>query len=87
MPDWLYWTVLFVLSVPVWYGFGWVIFDGIAEFFECIKYWLMPDIISWIRGEGFDDMGAEFKLFIWGLMCFGASFGLHWLAQTYIISG
>ena len=30
---------------------------------ECLKYWLMPDIVSWFRGEWSEDFWAEMRLF------------------------
>lgn len=34
-------------------------------FFECIGYWLKPDILSWFQGEHLEDCWAEMKLFLW----------------------
>lgn len=28
-----------------------VFFDSFDEFVEAIKFWLIPDIISWLRGQ------------------------------------
>ncbi|MGD7654133.1 MAG: hypothetical protein ACQCXQ_13010 [Verrucomicrobiales bacterium] len=41
--------------------FGWM-FDGFDEFMECVRYSLMPDMISLFRGEYFEDMVKSFKL-------------------------
>ena len=41
------------------------IFSDKEEFFECIKYWLMPDIVSLFRGRYWDDFWSELKLFVW----------------------
>lgn len=39
---------------------------GTAEgFWECVKFWLRPDILSAFRGEFWDDWWAEMKLFVW----------------------
>lgn len=42
-----------------------VIFSGKDDFFECIRFWLIPDIFSMIRGQYWDDHWAQLKLFIW----------------------
>ena len=47
--------------------FRWFFGDR-EEFFECIRFWLTPDIISLFRGEWGDDWWAEWKLGFWFLM-------------------
>ena len=38
--------------------------DG-EGFLECVRFWIRPDIFSWVRGEGLDDWWAEMKLGAW----------------------
>ena len=33
-----------------------VICDSLEHFFECLKFWLLPDIVSALRGEYWDDV-------------------------------
>ncbi len=40
-------------------------FNDMDDLYECIKYWLTPDIISMFRREYVHDWWAELKLFIW----------------------
>jgi hypothetical protein len=40
-------------------------FGSKEDFFECLRFWLIPDIVSLFRGEFMDDRWGEFKLFIW----------------------
>lgn len=40
-------------------------FGDIDEFFDCIKYWFKPDILSFFDGEGWEDRWAELKLGVW----------------------
>lgn len=42
-----------------------VLFGDKEEFFECIKFWLIPDILSMARGQYWEDHWAELKLIIW----------------------
>lgn len=42
-----------------------IIFSGKEDFFDCVKFWFTPDIISLFRGEYWGDHWAEFKLIIW----------------------
>ncbi len=41
------------------------IFGNSEEFFRCVKFWFMPDLISLFRGEYCDDWWAEAKLGFW----------------------
>lgn len=52
------------------------IFDDIDGFGDCVRFWLTPDIWSWMQGEGYDDWWAEMKLFAWLLLGGGAGFGV-----------
>ena len=40
-------------------------FGNRTEFFRCVKFWLMPDIVSLFRGEFMEDWWAESKLGFW----------------------
>ena len=46
------------------------IFGGASGFFECVRFWLTPDIFSLVRGEWGKDWGAEMKMGFW-LICGG----------------
>ena len=50
-------------------------FGCFEDFVECLRFWLMPDILSFLRGELEDDWISEFKLWFWGGLGFavGAS--------------
>lgn len=52
-----------------------VIFGNSATFWESVKFWLTPDIFSWLNGNGFADFLGELRLFLW----FGAGFGTFFL--------
>lgn len=49
-----------------------ILFEDKEEFYDCVKFWLKPDVISLFRGESLEDMWAEFKLLAWA--------GSSWLA-------
>ncbi len=56
-------------------------FGGSEDFFECLRYSLQPDLLSWIQGEWGEDWWAEMKLSAW-LGCgaavgFGVNVGLE----------
>jgi hypothetical protein len=62
-------AVLGVLNVPVYILIGWVLFGAWSEFWESIKFWLTPDIISWFRGERWEDAWAETRLLLFVVLC------------------
>ena len=51
------------------------IFGDLDDFYDCVKFWVTPDIISFFRGEGVDDYWAEMKLFLWLLLGIGSGYG------------
>lgn len=75
------WIVLILANTPVYLLFGKAVFDDWDGFVECVKYWLMPDIISWLNGEGVDDWWAELKLWWWLAGCAVVVVG-KWYALT-----
>jgi len=36
-----------------------------SGFWDCVKFWMKPDRISWFQGEGVEDWWAELKLGAW----------------------
>ncbi len=62
-------AVLGVLNVPVYILIGKVLFEDWSGFWESIKFWLTPDIISWFRGEHWEDAWAEVKLWYFVVLC------------------
>lgn len=42
-----------------------LLFKDFDDFVECLKFWLMPDIISLFQGKWLDDTWAEIKLLVW----------------------
>ncbi len=54
-------------------------FGSKEEFIECLKFWLMPDIVNWIRGEFWQNEIAKLKIFFWLLSSILVSALLDWL--------
>lgn len=42
-----------------------VFFSSKEQFFECVKYYLTPDVWSFLKGEFQNDFFAEFRLLLW----------------------
>ena len=53
-----------VAACAVMYMVYKLIFSGLTEFEDAVKYWFKPDILSMIQGESWEDFVAEFKLSI-----------------------
>lgn len=83
--EWWGWLILIVVNIPISIGIGWVIFSTWEEFFECVKFWLTPDIISMFRGEWVEDTWAELKLFAWLALCAACVFGEWWVLTRHIL--
>jgi hypothetical protein len=66
------WIILMVANLPLYWLVGWVLFKDWDNFWDCIKFWLTPDIISLFRGEWIEDQWAQMKLFVWLALCAGA---------------
>ena len=63
---WLWWPLFTVINVPLLAPvFGWF-FGDLGGFVEALKYELMPDLLSLIRGKWKEDFDAEIKLLILG---------------------
>ena len=65
----LSWIILIVANIPLCWLLGWVVFKDWGDFWECVKFWLTPDIISAFRGEWIEDQWAQMKLFVWLVLC------------------
>jgi uncharacterized membrane protein len=47
-------------------------FQDFTDFWECVRYWLRPDILSWFKGESVEDAWSEMKLFVWVALATGS---------------
>jgi hypothetical protein len=81
-----YWVILLAANIPLYVGLGWLMFDNFGNFIDAVKYWLTPDIISWMRGEHLEDMLAELQLLGWIAMCVLFVFMEHWALQKWVFA-
>ena len=63
------WLILALLNIPVYIGLGRLFFRTWKGFWECIRFWFTPDILSGLRGEYLRDSWGEFKLALWLASC------------------
>ncbi len=66
------WIILVAANIPLYWLVGWVLFKDWENFWDCLKFWLTPDIISLFRGEWIEDQWAQVKLSLWLVLCAGA---------------
>ena len=59
------WGILVACNIPVYFGWGWVLFRTWGDFWEAVVFWIKPELWSWAEGEYWDDVWAEAKLTIW----------------------
>lgn len=78
------WIILLCANLPTYWLLGWVVFREWEEFWECVRFWLTPDWLSGFRGEYFEDMWAEMRLFFWLVLCAGTIYG-EWHIITKVI--
>ena len=65
------WTVLIAANMPLYIGLGWVIFRTWDKFWEAVRFWFTPDLLSALRGEYYEDWVGELKLGLWIALCVG----------------
>lgn len=80
-------VVMAVLDIPVFIGIGKVLFGSWGDFWEAVRFWLTPDILSLFAGEYGDDLWAELKLGFFTVLCGGCVWGelllvAKWFGQT-----
>lgn len=54
-----------------------LLFDTLDEFWDCVRFWFTPEIISLFRGQYYEDMWAELKLVIWLVVSIGCGYGIY----------
>jgi len=68
------WIILVVVNAPVYFFLGWIFFRTWDDFWESVRFWLTPDILSLFRGEWGEDWWGEMKLGLWIVSCVGCVF-------------
>jgi len=76
-PDLRHWLILIAANIPLYLVVGKVFFGSWAEFFDTLRFWLTPDIVSAWRGDYWADNWAELKLFVFMALCAGAVYSEH----------
>ncbi len=77
-------VVLVLLNIPIYLLFGKVMFHNLSDFFDCVKYYLTPNWLSWARGELTQDWTQSFKLGVFFLGC-GALVFVEFFAISFFL--
>jgi hypothetical protein len=58
-----------------------MMFTDLADFADCVGYWLTPDILSAFRGEWLEDASAQMRFMVFLGLVTAAGFGGYRLAS------
>lgn len=61
--------VIIVLNIPLYFWIARQFFRDLADFGECVFFWLKPDILSWVDGTLRDDFAGTLRLLGWIGLC------------------
>ena len=69
-PDKLVIVGVFLLAnIPVYWLVGSLFWDSLGDFFESLRFYVTPEMISAIRGEWHEDIWSELKLIFFIAIC------------------
>ncbi len=77
--------LLAILDIVLFIFLGKVFFGDLNGFFDCLRFWLQPDFISWFRGEAMEDFFGELKLGLYVVLCGAIVFGEFVLASKFLL--
>ena len=77
-------TLAITLGLAVLYLLFKPIFGDKETFIDCIKFWIKPNFLSWLNGEGFDDWISEMKLTLWLGLGVGTGIIVHHLLMSQV---
>ena len=63
--------ILFFCGLPIMLLLGMLMFGSWKGLLAALRFLVMPDIVSWWRGEYFEDQLATIKLVAFVLLCVG----------------
>jgi hypothetical protein len=79
-------TLLLILvfaNIPVYFVFGWLIFGTWGDFFESLRFWITPEVITLFQGEYWDKQWHSMKLVFWLIGC-ASAVGAEWYLFTQV---
>ena len=80
-------VVLAIVNAPVYVVLANAMFGGGGGLLQALRFWAVPDLISALRGEFWEDRWQTMKLGVWLVLCGGLVYSeyhvlthvLHWL--------
>ncbi len=74
IPNYM-WVILGIVNILMYFRIAKGFFRDWDGFLDSLRFWLIPNRISFRRGVLADDISAERKLLIWIIFCFSIVFG------------
>src|SRR4051812_344942 len=59
-------------------------FGDWSGFWECVKFWFTPDVVSMVRGQWEDDRWSTLKLFVWLGLTVGAAISAFYQLPSWL---
>ena len=75
--------ILAAANIPVYILLGWLLFNDLASFLSSAKYLFIPDIISFVRGEGEEDSWESLKVFFFVAACIAVVVAEYWFLEEW----
>lgn len=69
--------ILFFCGLPIMLLLGMIMFGSWKSLFDALRFLVVPDIVSLLRGEYFEDQLATIKLIAFLFFCAGGLFIAH----------
>ena len=66
-------VALFVGLGSAWF-LGKVLFNSLDDFWECLNFWVQPELVSLLFGEFWRDKISELRLWVWSSGSLGAGY-------------
>ncbi|HYF13495.1 MAG TPA: hypothetical protein VD971_00330 [Phycisphaerales bacterium] len=85
MTEWWHWAILIGANTPIYLLIGWAMFGTWGDFWQCLKFWIMPDIFSAMRGEWLEDVWSELKLVFFLAACAVIVAAEWWVLTNHVL--
>ena len=80
------WIILALANIPTYFILGWLVFSNWSNFWDSIKFWFTPDVLSLFNGERVDNFWAEMKILWWILLCVAVVFAEAHAIEKFFLS-
>lgn len=75
------WIILGVANIPLYFGFGWLIFSSWQDFKDSAKFWFTPEFVELFRGKFQEHWWEQLKFALWFVASIGCVIGESYLIR------